>query len=67
MAKHSDELIARIKAGCMFFPTKAVARLTGVPHDTVRHIQRGTYRAEVEPDPEVLDVIGKIMRDGGIA
>lgn len=68
MAKltYPDELIARIRAGCQFFPTKAVARLTGVPVNTVRHIQRGSYRGHVEPDLEVLDVIGRILREGAV-
>lgn len=62
--KHPDELVARIKAGCQFFSTKAVARLTKVPHGTVRDICAGKMRADVEPDQEVLDIIGKIMREG---
>lgn len=65
--KHPDELIARIRAGCQFFPAKVVARITGVSVHTVRHIQRGSYRGDVEPDCEVLVVIGKILREGRLA
>ena len=61
---YPDELIARIKAGCQFFSTKAVARLVNVPHSTVRAICAGRIRLDVEPDREVIAVIGNILKEG---
>lgn len=60
--KYPTELVARIKAGCLFMDAKIVARCVGVPLGTVQSICNGKRRTEVEPDRKVVEALERIVR-----
>lgn len=59
---HSPKLIARIKGALQAgIPSKTVARLSGLPVDTVRNIQSEKRHAAVQPDMALVDALRRAM------
>lgn len=62
--KYSDDLVARIRASCLFMDVKIVAKGVGVPASYVAAVHRGKRRLEVEPDNAVIEALKRILREG---
>jgi hypothetical protein len=65
--KYSPELVARIRAACLFMDVKVVALGVNVPPSYVQDIHHGKRRTEVEPDNAVIEALKRILREGTAA
>ena len=62
MKPHSPKLIARVKGALQAgIPSKTVARLSGLPVDTVRNIQSEKRHAAVQADMAIVDALRRAM------